>query len=736
MDAFSRQLLKHRIITALICAVAIAFAAYFVPRFNNNVSGATFAVDHSQTARTEQLLRDRFKNFPSEQDIVVFHSDTLTAQDPAFRELVSQAKQSLEGKPYVTGLVSPYDPGSGQQVSADGHTALMIVNLQGKDSDLQKNTETLSAALPPPTTGVSLHLTGQSPLNADVIEQENKDIEHADTIGLPVAFAVLLLAFGAVVAASLPLLLGALGVMATFGVLGIFSHIVPFDVFVQSAVTMIGLALGIDYCLMMVTRFREELARGSTPLEATRTTLNTAGRAVLFSGFTVLVSLSGLLLVQSPLFRGIAIGTMVTVGVMLALCLVLLPIILSVLGSRINSLRLFRQRPGQDREQRFWERWAHGVMQRPAAIALATVAILVAIAWPVHTLQLGLNLGTETLQDQASAQGLRQIQQHFTPGIISPIQIVVSRDSGPFTTGDLTTVATLHQKLSSDSRIKAVSSLPQSLTMLAGTYDAATLATAAKTIPALGDQVNIGQGTNITIVTAVPAAAPDSQQAAQLLKDIQENILPPVMAGSNLHTGYLGVTAQIADLNTEVRRAIPVVLSFVIGTSFILLAWTFRSLVLPLKAIFMNLLALGAAFGLVVLVFQHGLGEGIFDFNSPGYIQNYLPLLTFVILFGLSMDYEVFLLSRIREEWLKTGDNSRAVAVGLAHTAKVITHAAAIMIVVFSSFLIAHMLEIKQLGFALAAAVFIDATLIRLLLVPATMRLMGRWNWWLPKWLR
>ncbi len=716
--------------------VTIGFGA-MIPTFLNGLGGASFTVDGSSSQRTQDLLNKQFYSASSEQDLVVFHSDRLVASDPAYRLTVEQALGSLTGKPHVTSLISPYDQSPISQISSDAHTAFIIVGLSGSDSDLQKNSTVLANALPHSTNGIKVYLTGASPLNADVIEQENSDLAKADMIGLPIAFLVLLIAFRSVIAAGLPLFLGATGVSITFGILGLLSKWLHFDVFVESAVTMLGLALGIDYSLMIVTRFREELATHRSPDMAIRNTMKTAGKAVLFSGITVLISLSGLLLVRSPIFRGLGIGTICTVGTMLALSLTLLPIILRLLGKHINSLQILphrhRQNAKPDVEQGYWARWAHFVMQRPILVTVTTIVLLTAMAWPVGGLQLGLNLGTGTLRDQPSAQGLRLIEQAFSPGLTSPIQVVASRSSGSFTDKDLVALSTLSKRLQNDPRVASVSSPTLSLDALTGGHGLAAFQIAEQT-KVLSGQINTDQGSNVAIITVVPRAAADTEPSIQLARDITSAMIP-TSTQSDLHFGLTGLSAQIVDLNAEVYRSLPIVLSFVLGLSFFLLAFNFRSLVLPLKSIIMNLLALSAAFGLMVIVFQHGFGQHLLGFVSPGYIQSYLPLLTFVILFGLSMDYEVFLLTRIQEEWRKTHDNTTAVARGIEHAARVITNAAAIMVVVFASFFIAGMLEIKQLGFALAIAVLIDATLIRLLLVPAAMRLMGRWNWWIPGWI-
>jgi len=728
------KLLKHRVTVVVLFLLAIGAVAAFMPGFLGNLGQATFSVNGSPFDKTTQLVTRRFSVLPAEQDVVVFHSARLRVQDAGFRGAVARAQRALQGKPHVSGLIGPYGANAALQVSVDKHTAFMVVNLTGGADDLQKYAPTLRDDLPKPGGDMQQYLTGNSPLNADIATQETKDITHADTIGLPVAFVVLLLAFGTVVAAALPLLLGGLGIVTTFGLLGVFAHFTSFNAFVESAVTMIGLALGIDYSLMIVTRFREELDRGRTPLTAIKTTMKTAGRAILFSGCTLMISVSGLLFVRSNMFKSLALGIMLTAAVMVALCLTLLPVVLSLLGRRINSLRVLGKPKGKDKEQKFWEAWARGVMHCPIVVVIGTVAVLVAIAWPVRGLQLGLDSGLSTLRDQPSAQGLQLVQQHFSSGVLSPLQIVAYRSSGTFSSNDLEALSSISNQLTHDGRVQAVYSLPQTLDAVAGNHTATALSFVNKNSPSsLAGLLNVGQGSNMTIINIIPRVPSDSNQALQLLSDIQNRIVPQAGSDGDLHVGYLGLTAQIADLNAEIHRAIPIVLAFVLGISFVLLALTFRSLLLPLKAIVMNLFSLGATFGLMVLVFQHGAGQHLLGFTTRGYVQNYLPLLTFVILFGLSMDYEVFLLTRIREEWLKTGNNTTAVARGLSHTAKVITHAAAIMIVVFASFLIAHILEIKELGFGLSVAVLIDATLIRLLLVPATMRLMGKWNWWLPK---
>lgn len=685
-----------RVIAVWVLVLGVAGA--LVPRFTDTLTGSSLAVDGSQSARAERLLSERFGGGVTEDLVVVFDSASRPVTDPRVRGAVERGLTELRRQPGVARVQGPYDGGDAAGlISADGRTALAVAGLTGDERERQKTAPALQDAMDAAATGdVAVYVTGSSPLNAAVVEQEDRDLARAESIGLPIALLVLIIAFGSLVAAGLPLLAGIAALVTAFGVLGAASYLTSFDVFVQAVVTMIGLALGIDYCLFAVTRQRAELAAhpGRPIADSVGATMATAGKAVLFSGSTVLISVAGLLLVRAPVFRTMALGVMVAVAVMLAITVTLLPAVLALLGERINRLAV----PGMRRAAgggtgALWRRWTDLVMRRPVLIGGAATLVLLLAAAPMTGLRLGFDVGASAVADSPAGRGYELVSGKFAPGAATPIQVVATqRPAAPDGAG----LKRLGERLSAHPRVAQVVQ------------------------------------ENDAVLTVFAKDAADSPAAIELVRWIRGTAVPEATPPGGPEVVVGGLTAQTVDVVDEVDRATPWVLGTVLGLSFVLLLLAFRSLLLPLSAIVMNLLSVGAAFGLLTWVFQDGAGESLLDFSSRGFIQAYLPLLTFVVLFGLSMDYEVFLISRMKEEWARTRDNRAAVTAGLVHTAGVITAAAAIMIVVFAAFMITNVVEVKQMGFALAVAVAVDATLIRIVVVPALMRLTGRANWWFP----
>ncbi|MBA3414243.1 MAG: MMPL family transporter, partial [Chloroflexia bacterium] len=513
-----------------------------------------------------------------------------------------------------------------------------------------------------------------------------------------------------------------------------------FNLFVPNIATMIGVGVGIDYALFVVTRYREELARTADPPAAVAAAVATAGRTVFFSGATVLLSLAGLLVVNARIFRELAAGAMTAVAVMVLGALTLVPPVLAWIGPGIERFRVpgWRGLATTAGDHGFWARWARTIMARPWLWTAAALVVLLALASPVTRLQLSLDTGTGGIEQQSAAAGREILEREFNEGRISPLQIVyVSRD-GPLDDGDLDAVARLSELLTNDWAVVEVTSVTTLLDRFAGDHSAATLARAAEVpqaVEAASGLLNLEQGADTTVIRAVPRWSPDSPGPIESVVRIRDRLVPAALEGQDAEVVVGGLSAQIVDITAESERKLPVVVGLVVVLSFLLLAVVFRSLVLPAKAIVLNGLGIAAAYGLLVVVFQEGAGARLFDFEPTGTTQVYLPLLTFAVLFGLSMDYEVFLLSRIKEEWERTGDNRTAVARGLQRTAGVITSAAAIMVAVFAAFVLARLTEVKALGFSLAVAVLIDATIVRIVLVPAAMQLMGSRNWWFPAWL-
>ena len=733
---------RRRLTVLLVWLVVLIGAGVLVPAFFNRLTGSSLTVYGSSSQRADQLIEQQFDQPIAEDVVVVVHVPGRTVDEPAVRSVISDTASALARDPLVVRVTDPLQQGGESQVSADRSTALLIVGLRGDERARQGAIGDLNEVVESAARDdVQLYLTGSSPINAAVIEQEGKDLSRAEAIGLPVALIVLILAFGTLVAAGLPLVLGIAAIVTAFGLLGAASYVTSFDVFVQAAVTMIGLAIGIDYALFIVNRYREERATRPDADNPTivGATMATSGKAVLFSGITVLISVAGLMLVRAPAFIALAAGVMVTIATMLAATLTLLPAVLGVLGARINKLAVPGLRKVVDRpdvEGSLWARWTRLVMRRPVIIGGLAGIVLAIMAVPVFDLRLGFDVGTTSISDTPAGRGVAIVTDEFGAGGTTPVRIVARSDDGPLDDRDLAALARLSSDLRNRADIAAVVALPDVLQQRMGRSDTSALRSLTQSQPAdrFGELLNTAQDT--TVLTVFPKPEPDSFEAMALVRWIRGDAVDTAAAGStDLEIAVGGLTAQAVDIGDEASRATPLVFLAVLGSSFLLLLLAFRSLLMPLKAILMNLLAVGASFGLLTYVFQEGAGAELFGFTSRGFIQVYLPLLTFVVLFGLSMDYEVFLLSRIKEHWDLTGDNQQSVVVGIASTARVITSAAAIMVVVFASFMMTRVVEVKQMGFALAAAVLVDATLIRLVLVPALMRLFGAANWWLPRWL-
>lgn len=690
-----------------------ALVGQYLPPADLSVSGA-------ESSRAAHTMTEYFDEFGTEQDLLVFDSDRFTVDDPGFRVVIDDTVRQVRGRPEAGGVLGPFDPLNpiaGRAISADRHTAFAVVALRSTDAhDRARDAGNLREFLPAESGGVEIALTGYSPGTNDLAATEKLDTVRAESIGLPIAAIALVLAFGAVVAATLPLAIAGLGLIATFGVVALLMPAMNFSALVVTVATLLGTGIGLDYSLFLVSRFREELARRGIGdredrdgiAEAVGVSLATAGRTITVSGLIVIATLSSLLVVDSPVFREITVGISATVLSLLAVSLTALPALLAILGPRVNKAALPKfarpgdAQPGQGAVHGRWTAWARHVMSRPIRYSIVVLAVLVLGLLPLGDLRYGLNLGGEALADTESGRANAVLADKFTPGLAGPIQLVYTGPHG-------------------------------------GPLDAATRAAAgafAKTVrqdPRVFSAFTQESDARLLQIV-VPHAAPDSAAAGELVRHLRAS--RPSGAGAP-EVAVGGTTALSIDLAEETTTKTPLVIALVIMLSLLLLAVTFRSVVLPVKAVLINLLVTGAAVGASVAVFQWGWAQDLFGFTSPGYLQVYLPVTVFCVLFGLSMDYQVFLLDRIREEWA-TGEsgassaerNEAAVAAGIEHTARPILAAAVIMIVILLSMLSADVLELKQFGFAIALALALDAIVVRLVLVPAAMKLLGAWNWW------
>ncbi|WP_067719735.1 MMPL family transporter [Nocardia yamanashiensis] len=701
---------RHRrvVLGVWLLLVLVCGAAY--PALHDRLGAPDYSVPGSESAEVERFAAEHFSTFGTEQDLIVFHSGRYTADSPEFRAAIDEAIGKARATPGIAGAIGPFEGNATLQISADRHTAFGIVGLNGNMSERVEVAERLQTALTPATSsGVEVMVAGYAPVEGALMRMETADMQRAESLGLPVAALVLVLALGAVVAATIPITVTAAGIALAVGVLFGLTSYLTFDSLVLSVATMIGTGTAIDYAMFIVSRFNEELTRRGVRDRKARkaihaavgTALDTTGRTILASGLIVMISLCALVVVGLPMLNGVAVGVVTAVIGTLTAAFTLLPAVLATLGPAVNRGALpVRLRPAETRAattSSAWTRWAHTVMGRPVLFGTIGVALLAAAALPLTGIKYGIDMGLGSLGDQPSGRATRLVQDNFGPGLLSPVQLTVSGPGDTALSGNgFVDANNLIAGLNRDSRIASV--VPQ-------------------------------QAGGRMLAMVVPKDSFDSTAVADLTADIRSRAGDIVSA--EIRVG--GVPAAFADVSGQITGRFPWVIALVLAVSLAFLVYAFRSIVLAVKAIALNLLATGAALGITVAVFQGGFGESLLGFHSTGFLQVYLPMLVFAVLFGLSMDYEVFLVRRMKEAWDRNPDNTAAVAEGLQRTARPITAAAAIMVAVFASFVTADVLELKQIGFALAVAVAIDAVIVRLILVPAFMQLFGRWNWWLPR---
>ncbi len=661
-----------------------------------------------ESSRAAAVVEERFPERPDGTELVVVTAPVATA-DPAYRAYVADLQAAIAGLgPDVVRHAGSFLTGDGP-VSADGRTALLPVALtaSGHDQvldDAELLGATVAAVTPP--AGFESRVAGPATLENEFVRIAEEDLARGESIGLVVALVVLIGVFGAVVAGIVPIVLAVMAIAIALGMAALVGQVFALSFFIANIVTMIGLAVGIDYSLFIVSRYREERAAGREKLAAIGRAGATASRAVLFSGLTVVVALFGMLLLPDTGFRSIGMGAILVVVVAVAASLTLLPAVLGLLGDRIDAIRVGRRR--RRGAGRFWDRVAGAVMRRPVVSLVLAAGLLLAAALPFFAMDTGFS-GVSTLPDEvASKQAFVILDREFSGGLGAPVEVVVPGDVTPEL---MAAVDALRAGLAGDS------AFGPSAVELAPAGDAALV-----TVPLAGDVAG--------------------ESAIDAVRRLRAELVPAAFAGVGAEVLVGGDTAVNADILAQQARYTPIVFLFVLGLSFALLTVAFRSLVVPAKAIVMNLLSVGAAYGLVVLFFQRGTGPELFKdvagwlgFGQVEAIEAFLPLFLFTVLFGLSMDYHVFLLSRIRERFDQTGDNAGSVAYGLRTTGKLITGAAAIMAAVFAGFAAGELVAMQQVGFGLAVAVVLDATIVRSVLVPASMKLLGTRNWYLPAWL-
>ncbi len=672
-----------------------------------------------------QLLEERMEYPDPERETIVVDSAAMTVNDPGFEELVNGVVADLRG---FESLVDPdsvvnyfeerasddperVDAAAGL-VSEDERTVIIPVTLVGSlDEVTEHHEEYLELLSSHATSDTQILSVGSMTLNETFSTISEEDLQRGEAIGIPIALIILIVVFGALVAAFVPIVLALVAIFTAIGMAAFVGNFWDLSFFVTNMITTIGLAVGIDYSLFVIERYREERRHGRSTFDAIEEAGGTASKAILFSGLTVVFGLLGLFIMPNSIFRSLGLGAVLVVVVAVAAVLTLIPAVISLLGNRIDwpRRRKYDQaavaeafaRDEETFHTGFWGRITHAVMSRPWPFAAAAVALLLALSIPYWDMEKGFE-GYQAMPESDVKTAFMILDEKFAAGRLSPMDIVVDGDNTPEVNA-------------------AIENLRASMTTDAGFAEVR--------------EATWAPNNDLAHVVSNLEADPNSEPAYDALELLREDLVPAAFAGVDANVYVTGDTAFNQDFFDLTDERTPWVFAFVLGLSFILLLIAFRSVVIPITAICMNLLSVGAAYGLLVFVFQKGNGVDFFGFTQVPTIEAWLPLFLFCVLFGLSMDYQVFLLSRIREHYDQTGKNAESVAAGLQTTGKLITGAAAIMVVVFSGFAAGQLSSFQQLGFGLAVAIAIDATIIRSILVPATMRILGTWNWYLPSWL-
>jgi RND superfamily putative drug exporter len=709
-ESLARACARKRWWTVGIWAAAIVLAVFAIMYLLSGalVTNATFT-SKPESVLAIKMVDDRL-NTQSDKwlnEMIIIKSKTLTVDDPAFAAQVNNLYGELAamGDETAVGEVTYYMAQDPSMVSADRHSTLIPFKMP---IDNYKNMKDVYALTDKYNTGdFEIYNTGTAAMMEDEMTMSESDMSKGEMVGIGIALVVLALVFGALAAALLPVLMAIAAIVVALGLTALVGQTMDLTFMVTNMITMMGLAVGIDYSLFILTRFREERAKGLEKMDAIGVAGSTANKAVFYSGITVLLALCGLVMFPLSIFISMGIGSLLVVFTSIIASMTLLPALISIFGDKVNSWRIpFIQRPRKlqtsETTKGFWAWVTRTVTRAPIVSIILVVAILGTAIIPFFDKKSGMSGISATPDYLRSKQGYMVLLSDFHVGMDMPTEIVIDGDiTSPETQ---TAITGLQAKIASDPIFSSATVVPY-------------------------------PDKNLAVIYAKVDGDAMSQEAMDSVTRIRESYIPATFTGAPAKALVTGDSAFMVDYNTITNQYTPIIFIFVLGLSFIVLLLAFRSIVISATAIIMNLLSVGAAYGLLVLVFQKGIGAGLLGFTQVDSIESWLPLFLFAVLFGLSMDYHVFLLSRVREHYKQHGSNTEAVAFGLQSTGKLITGAALIMVAVFGGFALGDMVMMQQMGFGLAVAVFLDATIIRCVLVPATMKLLGKANWYLPKWL-
>ena len=706
MKALASWCVRHRVIVVLLWLVALIGMSMLSQSVGTAYSNS-FSLPNTESTNALALLQASAPRVAGDREQIVFHTtDGAKVTDPAVEARVTTMLAKVGTVPHVTSVASPYSPGASAQVSNDGRTAFATVTFD-------RQAQSISIALAKTFVSTAQTATGpdlQVAVAGQVAQSAESQSFSGTLLGVILAAIVLYLVFRSGYATVLPLASAMASLGTAIGLIGLLSHALKMPQFSVELVLLIGLGVGVDYALFIVTRHRQGLVAGEDVSVSIANAVDTSGRAVLFAGIIVCIALLGMFALGVSFLYGLAIAAAIGVSFTMVAALTLLPALLGFIGPRVMSKRQRRELAASGPRivgsgtKGFWARWARTIERRPVLPAVMALLAVVLLALPFFSLRLGSADEGNDPGGSTTRQAYDLLAKGFGPGFNGPL-LVVTQNEGP---ADVTRLSNLVHQIGRQPDVQKVT----------GPVPIATK-----------------DGKTVTLITVYPSSAPQDAATTDLIYHLRQSTIPDATASSGTEVYVGGTTAIFVDFAHVLTSKLPLFIGLVVLLSFLLLAMVFRSIVIPLTAAVMNLLSIGAAFGILVAVFQWGWLGSLFQVGRSGPVEAFLPVMLFAILFGLSMDYEVFLICRIQEEWLRSGDNATAVRKGLAATGKTITAAALIMILVFGSFILGGERVIKEFGLGLAGGILVDAFIIRVAVVPALMFLSGKANWWFPGWL-
>lgn len=736
--AFADLMYRWRWVVIAVWFVLLNIAApILAPGAATSLKGGGLILDNTESANADQILDSQFNLSSQKNLVVVFYSKDLTYSDLEFQNQVQGAAASIRLLKGVKAVTTYYDVQLPNLVSTDRHATLVPIVPSGDEASVEALLPKVRNAIA--TVSLQHYVVGNAAAAVDAQAAAEADLRRSELVTLPVIIIMLLIVFRTVVSALVPLILGVFSIGLTVSVLGILGPHTDISVFALNVGSLIGLGLAIDYSLIILTRYREELDDGHDPRRAVTIAMATGGRSVAYSAITVVLAMAAITIILSPIMvvRSISLAVLLVAIQAGLLAMTLLPAIMSVLKHRLDWLRVIPKpkepKPG---EQGIWYRFSHFIMRRPWVWLAVCLVLLLGIGSPVTAIAFGSPTppgGTEV------ASGINLAKKEFAPGTLSPTYVIVkaSQKDGVWQPDFLQGVRDLTNKIENDSRVHGVTSLSSALSNVPdSTYDALTKSTLGPSAQAVAPFVNLSGDDNTTVITVTSKYLDSNPTTTQLVVDLRNDIIPSVskLSGFTVYVG--GQTAVIYDYKNQLFSRFPYIAGAVAVVILIILMMFFQSLALPVKAVLMNLISIAATFGILSIVFQHGFLDTLLGFSSTDYITVITPGILYVILFALSTDYEVFMLSRVKEYFKHTGNNEEAVAAGLQHTAGIITAAGLILVLTFGSFVVSNTVVLKEIGLGLGLGVLLDSTIVRVIMVPSTMRLLGVRNWWMPGWLK